>query len=192
MHDISLGETMRDYLTGEEIDKTTYEDLRQGLARLLVEERGYPRENLKARVGVAIPVDGKEYCRIVDLAAYGDDGSVLLVLVFCSGVVKTYVRESLAAARLFPGGPAPLVVVTDSKDALLVAVATGEHIKEGMGALPLWDELAGLAREHPAPAMSGDRMEKERRILYAYSESLYGCCGAATCAVESRGGRFKE
>ena len=40
MHEVSLGQSIQDYLTGENLDMTTYEDLRQGLARLLVEEKG--------------------------------------------------------------------------------------------------------------------------------------------------------
>lgn len=50
MHETSLGSVLRDYLTGESIDETTYEEFRQALARLLVEEKGYPRERLRPKV----------------------------------------------------------------------------------------------------------------------------------------------
>ena len=56
MHEVSLGATLRDYLTGQDVDHTTYEDLRQALARLLVEELGHPRELVEPRVRVRFDV----------------------------------------------------------------------------------------------------------------------------------------
>ncbi len=190
MHDVSLGQTIRDYLTGEEIDQTTYEDLRQAMARLLVEEKGYPREQLRPREAVCFPVDGKNYTRLVDLAAYDASGKPLLLLLFCPGVVSTYQREALAAARLFPDGPAPLMVVTDSKEAMLLDVASGECLGEGLQAIPTWEQLPEKAASVAEMDFSDARKDAERRILYAYSESLYDCCGGAACAVAAKGGRW--
>lgn len=192
MHDISLERTIIDYLTGESIEDTTYEDLRQSLARMLVEERGYPKDRLRPRVAVTVPIDGRLYSRIVDLAAYGEDNAPLLVLIFCSGAVNTYCRECLAAARLFPQGPAPFVCVTDSKNALLIETDQGEIIHEGMGAIPIYQELVRLAGERPIKELTPEQAAMEARILYAYSESLLGCCGHATCAAEAKGGRFSQ
>ncbi len=190
MHDVSLGQTIRDYLTGEELDQTTYEDLRQAMAQLLVEEKGYPREQLRPRISVCFPIDGKTYSRIVDLAAFDASGKPLLLLLFCPGVVSTYQREALAAARLFPESPAPLIVVTDSKDAMLLAVSTGNCMGEGMQAIPTWEQLPAKAAEAGDPVLPPAREEAERRILYAYSESLYDCCGGAACAIAAKGGRW--
>lgn len=190
MHDVSLGQSIRDYLTGEDIEQTTYEDLRQAMARLLVEEKGYPREQLRPRVAVCFPIDGKNYTRIVDLAAFDASGSPLLLLLFCPGVVSTYQREALAAARLFPEGPAPLIVVTDSKDAMLLDVASGNCLGQGMQAIPAWERLQEKAAEAGRMELAPARLEAERRILYAYSESLYDCCDGAACAVAAKGGRW--
>ena len=64
MHEESLGNVIRDYLTGEELVETSYEEFRQALARLLVEEKGYPKARLSPKVGVCFPVDGKDYTRM--------------------------------------------------------------------------------------------------------------------------------
>ncbi|MGE4299012.1 MAG: type I restriction enzyme HsdR N-terminal domain-containing protein [Desulfovibrionaceae bacterium] len=191
MHDISLGVTLRDYLTGEEVEATTYEDLRQALARLLVEERGYPRASIVPRAPVRFPVEGREYTRLVDFAVL-DEGTPLLVVLFCSGECTTYEREIVAAARLFPGGPARLAVVTDTRDAVLLAVANGERLARGMRAIPDWTALTGLAARHAPAPLDEAHLERERRILFMYSESLYDCCSRATCAIESRGGRWEK
>lgn len=192
MHDVSLGIIIRDYLTGEEIENTTFEDLRQALAKLLVEELGYPRQRLKARVPVTIPVKGEDYTRLADLVAYGDGGEPLLLIMFCAGDVTTYERESLAAARLFAGGPVPLVAVTDTKDAVLLATKGGDRLGQGMRAIPAWKDLTALAAAHPMGPLSEEHAERECRILYAYTETLYKCCSFAACAVEAKGGGFAK
>lgn len=175
MHEVSLGYTLRDYLTGEQLEATTFEDLRQALARMLVEERGYPASSLRPRVQVAYDIDGEQECRTVDLVAY-DGKKPLLLIVFCSGQVGSYERESVAAARLLEGGPAPLVAVTDTRDAELVATASGTVLAQGMQALPGFDELAALAASHPAPHLSEDARMREARILHAYTGFLKTCC----------------
>ncbi len=193
MHDISLGHVINDYLTGEAVEATTYEDLRQALARVLVEEKGYPRESLTPRVPVRARVEGRHYTRVVDLLARDAEGAPLLMALFAPGEVTTYEREALAAARLLEPTPAPLVVVTDSKEATLLAVgggACGERLARGANALPAWAHAVDLAASHPPPVLDERRRILESRILFAYSESLYDCCGGAACAAEGRGSRF--
>jgi hypothetical protein len=175
MHEESYGTIIRDYLTGEELEETSYEEFRQALARLLVEERGYPRESLVPKRGLTFPVDGRDYTRMIDLTALAPDGRPLMLVFFCSGEPGTYVREALAAARLHEP-PAPLILATDTRTAVLASAATSGVLGEGMRAIPRYDELAGLAASHPAAPVASDRAERERRILYAYSEMLSSCC----------------
>jgi len=187
MHEVSLGGALRDYLTGEQVEATTYEDVRQALAKLLVEEKRFPKTALKAKIGIRFPIDGTDFTRMIDLAAYAEGSSPLLLVIFCSGEPGSYRRESLAAARLHPVSPAPLVLVTDTKEAYLYATATGEELGHGMRAVPAWDELLALAAAHPAPAPGPDQIDKERRILYAYSELLEGCGCPHACRPKAKG-----
>ncbi len=192
MHDISLGNSIRDYLTGEDVEETTYEDLRQGLARMLVEELGYPKERITPRLRVVFPINGQDYCRLMDFGVYSDAGKLLLVILFTPGDVVSYERECLCAARLAPGGPAPLAAITDTQEAVLLSTASNERLERGARAIPHWDQLLELAEAHPPPDVLQERREKEARILYTYSEYLYGCCSAAECTVEGKGGRWAE
>jgi len=177
MHEVSLGQTISDFLTGESLEMTTYEDLRQALARLLVEEKGYPRKNLHPKVLIAYEIDGKPFSRSVDLLARDDQGNPLLALLFCSGTPETYTREAVYAGRLLPDGPAPLVVVTDSKDARLLRTWDGKEVASGFASIPDWDQLQNLLIDHPAPTLDPDRVIREQRIFYMYSSFLEGCCG---------------
>ncbi len=185
MHEESLGSVIRDYLTGEELPETSYEEFRQALARMLVEERGYPRESLEPKVGVCFPVDGASYTRMVDLLARGEEGQPLLLILFCSGEPGSDLREGLAAARLHQP-PAPLVLATDTRTAVLAAADSGEVLGQGMAAVPRYEDLAALAAAHPAPTLAEDRLERERRILFAYSERLSGGCCKGACRPTAR------
>ncbi|MEL7639557.1 MAG: type I restriction enzyme HsdR N-terminal domain-containing protein [Solidesulfovibrio sp.] len=188
MHEESLGNVIRDYLTGEDIAETSYEEFRQALARLLVEEKGYPRERLTPKVGVCFPVDGAQYTRMIDLAAWDAQGRPLLFVIFCSGEPGSYVREALAAARVYraegrPGG-VPLVLVTDTRDAVLLEAATGRELGRGMRAVPTWQGAMDLGA--PAPDLPEEALARERRILFAYSEFLSGGCCQGACRPRAR------
>lgn len=181
MHEVSLGNTLRDYLTGEEIEETTYEEFRQALARVFVEERGYPRERLRAKVPFSYEVDGESFSRNLDLVAYDDAGRPLLVVVFCSGCVGSFVRETAVAARLIEHGPAALALATDSRDAALIDPASGDVLEEGMRAVPHWDELQRTAEKADRTPLSPDQRSKLERIFHAYNGFLLDSCCSSEC-----------
>ncbi|KUG28498.1 hypothetical protein ASZ90_001617 [hydrocarbon metagenome] len=182
MHEESLNRVIRDYLTGEDVEETSYEEFRQALARLLVEERGYPKDRMCAKVGVCFPVEGQDYTRMVDLVVADAGGAPLLVVIFCSGEPGSYIRETLAASRLYGDAPVPLALITDTKEALFLRVADGHILaRGGMRTIPHYDELVALAAASPAPPLAEDAKDRERRILFAYSEFLSGGCCAGAC-----------
>ncbi|EHJ48249.1 hypothetical protein DFW101_2244 [Solidesulfovibrio carbinoliphilus subsp. oakridgensis] len=184
MHEESLGTVIRDFLTGEEVPETSYEEFRQALARLLVEEKGYPKDRLRPKVGVCFPVDGEAYTRMVDLLALDAAGRPLLFAIFCSGEPGSYVREALAAGRIYQDGPVPLVLVTDTREAVLLETATGRELGRGLRAIPTWRQAMDL--QAPLPQLSDEALRLERRILFAYSEFLAnGCCQGA-CRPKAR------
>jgi hypothetical protein len=182
MHEVSLNRVITDYLTGQEITETTYEDLRQALAKLLVEDRKYPRENIRSKYILEYAINGELHSVTLDLAIFSPEGDPLLALVFCPGEVGTFVRESVAAARIHLSSPFPLVIVTDSMDLQLVETRTAEVIGTGFNAVPRWDDLPALAQSHPCPMPGEDRLDKERRILAAY-DGLGGPCCGGECSI---------
>ena len=176
MHEVFLGQLLRDYLTGEAIENTTYEDLRQSLARIFVEELGYSKAQLVPKVPVRFSRDGDMFERQADIVIYNDRGAPLLAVLFCAGQVNTFKREGLALARLLPNGPAPFLVITDTKTAILYNVASGDSMDEGMQALPPADRLTAMLQNTPHIHLSDKNIEMEKRILYAYSQFQKTCC----------------
>ena len=182
MHEVSLGGTIADYLTGEARERTTYEDLRQALARFLVEERGFEPSLLRPRYAVTYEVSGEQHERQADIAAFCSSGSLCLFVVFCPGQVHTYAREITSLARLALPRPCPLAVVTDMRAAELFSVRDGTILAEGLAALPLREAVETLAAAHEHPLLSDEQRNKESRILHAYTGFLKTCCGE-TCSI---------
>ena len=185
MHEVSLGGVLSDYLTGETRARTTYEDLRQALARFLVEEHGYTRKQLLPRFAVEYSVGGEKHVREADIAVFSRSGDLLLLLMFCPGQVHTFQREAAALARLALPAPSPLAMVTDMREAELFSSWSCESLGTGLEALPCLGALEALARAHPCPPLTEDGRDKESRILHAYTGFLKNCCGECCALPES-------
>ncbi|MFP4071228.1 MAG: type I restriction endonuclease subunit R [Desulfovibrionales bacterium] len=175
MHEVSLGKTIQDYLTGEMMEETTYEELRQGIARVLVEEKGFAREDVRPRLELHLQIDDNPVVGRLDFGVF-EGKKPLLLLLFCPGEVGTFLREGLAAARLLDP-PFPLVAVTDTREAILAASADGQVLAQGYQALPSKEHAQELAREHGPPALSNEQRAKEARLFYAYT-GYHSCCTA--------------
>ncbi len=183
MHEISLGYTIKDYLTGEDIEATTYEDLRQAIVKMLVERKGYPKDKLKTKVEIKLDIDGKTYVRKVDIVAYDSNNKPLVIIIFCAGEVETYTSECISAGRLLPEGPAKLGVVTDTKRAILVRIADKEILQQkDYYAIPDWETLLKLCEETPTFEITPKKRKLEERKLYAFSE-LSCVCRDDTCII---------
>lgn len=111
MRETSLNNSLRDYRTEQHHKATTYDDLRQALARLMVEERGYPRSQLLSQVPIEITTIEGTFCRSIDIVAYDAQKNPLLMVLFCLGHVNTFVRESIVAARIAMHTPFPWLLL---------------------------------------------------------------------------------
>ena len=183
MHETSLGNTIRDYLSGEDIEETTYEEFRQALVRMLVEERGYPRERMRAKVDLCITIAGEEECRPVDFVLDGPDGRPLMLIFFCAGEVGSFEREVRLAARIFPDGPVPFALVTDTNTASLMCSGGDDCVARGIQAVPYYDDLVEMAAKVDRTPLSPERRAKEERIFHTYSGFVIGTCCTESCSL---------
>jgi len=194
MHEVSLGGMLTDYLSGQPIEETTYEEFRQALARFLVEDKGFPRQSLKAKVPLIFQIDGADTGRVIDLVAYDENGRPLMLVIFCAGDVGSFERETVSCARLFPGGPVPVAIATDSIGASVLDTATGDPLSHAAGgatgvrAIPTWDELRALDAMFTRVPLTEERRRKEERILHAYNGFLYGTCCSESCRIPPKRG----
>jgi hypothetical protein len=178
MHEVSLQQTINDYLTGEEIELTTYEDIRQALAKILVQEKGYPRENIFPKVELKLDIaePGKKTFTITLDFIVKDQEKPVMLLAFCAGEVSSYVRQYISVARLFEP-PIPLVLVTDTNDARLVRTSDKKVLAQGFHSIPTWSELRKLCSNLPEiPPLAQEKKQKETRLAYAFFSLTEGNC----------------
>ena len=159
-------ETLIDYITGKEIPNVGPEESRQTFERLLVEKKGYDRQEIRVNEPICVTFKGEEYHSTLDLAVYCNDKPLMAVRCI-AGSLGSYEREILAGARLVYDVQIPLSVATNGIDALVRDAVTGEEKGQGLDAVPSKKEALGMDLERPA--FPPEKKEREMIIFRSYN-----------------------
>lgn len=169
--------TLCDYITGEELTDTDDERLRQGLAKMMVEERGYAKEELEPRCAIETLFSTQFVRSVIELAvSIKESGKIFLIIRYGPGSLVSRERSAIAAARVLNDEyQIPYAVVTNGRDAELLDTGTGAVLATGMEAIPHRKRALELLAEceFRIPA-EGKRREAELRILNAFDVQI--CC----------------
>ena len=183
-HHLVLGET-RDFVTGETLVDTHDERYRQKIARLLVEEKGFSREDLTPRVPIDIHVDGKQARVRLDLIVTLDK-RIALLIKYAPGSLTTRHQVALAASRLLAPYQVPFSVVTNGEEADIINNDTGVVVGRGLDSLFSRRSLETQLRFCGDVAVSKRFHEMAARILYAYEVDGRCPCDDTVCEFEHR------
>jgi hypothetical protein len=171
-----------DYVTGEALPDTDDERYRQKLARFLVEEKGYARDDLEMRHKIETLFAGQFVVSKIDVVICLE-GKRVMLLRYGPGSLVTRERPAIAAARvLFEEQLVPLAVVTNGEDAEVVDVRTKEVFARGLEGIP--DRAAAVAMMKEldfSPLLDASKREGELRILNAFDIEI--CCAGQPCAL---------
>lgn len=172
-----------DFLTGEALVDTDDERYRQRLARLLVEEKGFAKNEIEPRRLIETLFAGRFVSSKIDFVVK-IAGKRLLLLRYGPGSLVTRERPALAAARVLdPKQVIPLAVVSNGEDAEVLDTRSGKVISQGLAAIPHRRALVvELGRLDFTPLAEG-RREPELRILNAFDVEV--CCAGSPCALPS-------
>lgn len=180
-HHLILGETV-DYITGETIVDTHDERARQKIARFLIEEKGYSKDDIEVRRGIPLNVDGNMATSKVDLVIRLAD-KAFAIIIFGPGSLVTRERSTLAAARLLEDYEVPFAVVTNGEDAEVMETKSGRVIAEGLQAIPSKEQAQERIGALTFERVSKERVEKEKRILYVFDVLAERECDEFTCTL---------
>jgi hypothetical protein len=173
-----------DFITGREITDTDDERYRQKIARFLVEERGYPREDIEVKRRIELDIEGKKVLSMVDFVVRVKGRSVMIVR-YGPGSLVTRERPALASARVLEPYQVPVTVVTNGEDAEVIDTATGEVMATGIPSIPSQDALIERLGVMEFAPLSPARREAEKRILSAYDWLEHSLeCDDDWCATE--------
>ncbi len=165
---------LTDYLTGKTLPDTDDERIRQSLARLLVEERGFCRSELLSDQKIITSFAGQQVISDIDIVVRLQE-EPLLLLRCAPGSLVSRERPAIAAARIYhPDYQLPLAVVYNGRDAELLDCYSGKVIATGISSIPRREELQQYLTAARLPPQENGAREREERILNAFDKKV--CC----------------
>ena len=169
-----------DYLTGAELPDTDDERIRQGLARLLVEQLGYGKEELEPRLTIRTCFNTIRAQTLIELTAR-IHGRRLFVLRYGPGSLVTREKAAIAAARILdPAYRIPLAIVTNGRDAELIETARGKVLANGMNCIPDRQRAGILLHQYAfEPFADPGQRDQALRILNVFDQDV--CCAGKSC-----------
>jgi len=160
-------DTITDYVTGREVPHIGAEANRQAFERILVELKGFSKEDIEVDVPLNLVVAGKPYSSRVDLVVSAG-GRRMMAVKCAAGSLGSREREILAAARLLEDCQIPVSIVTDGRDAAVLDTVTGENTGEGVDAGPPKAALLKASKEVERVPFPENRREREKLIFRTY------------------------
>lgn len=183
-HHLVLGE-ISDYLTGEILADTHDERYRQGIARLLIEEKGYGREELIPRVPIDIRAGGKAARVRLDLIVCIDE-QISMLIKYAPGSLTTRHQVALAASRLLAPSQVPVSVVTNGREADIIDNLTTDVVAKGLEGIFSRTALLHYLRGRETILVTDHHRDLAARILYAYEVDGRCPCDDTVCEYEQR------
>jgi len=181
-HHLILGD-LTDFLTGETLQDTHDEQQKQKLARLLVEQKGYSKEEISPRCDLFIRTSEHKALVKVDFKITLDD-RVGMIIKYGPGSLVTRQRLALAASRLLTSHMVPIVVVSNGEDADIMDGVSGKVIASGLDSVPSKTELAAHAEGFSFDPISEKRAKMESLIVYAFEIDGSCPCDDTVCRLE--------
>lgn len=174
--------TLIDYLTGETLVHTDDERIRQAISIMMIEDKGYLKEDLEPRLKIETLFSGQFVVSRIELVVRLN-GRRLLLLRYGPGSLVTRERPAIAAARVLdPDNQIPYAVVTNGIDAELIDTVSGKVLGQGLAAIPTRDNALNLlATTGFSPYNDPKKRERELRILNFYDVEI--CCAGGPCAL---------
>jgi hypothetical protein len=180
-HHLVLGELI-DFVTGEKIPDTHDERYRQQLARLLVEHKGYLKNQIRPRFELRAVAENEQAILKIDFVVNLSE-RICMIIKYGPGSLVTRHRPALAASRLVAGYQIPIVVVTNGKDADILEGATGKIISSGLESIPSRATLVQRVEKTDFDQISAKQTEMESRILYAFEVDGSCPCDDTICRL---------
>ncbi|MBW2367339.1 MAG: type I restriction enzyme HsdR N-terminal domain-containing protein [Deltaproteobacteria bacterium] len=160
-------ETIIDFVTGASMPLVGAEANRQATEKILVNEKGYSKENIAVDVDLELTIAGQPYQAQIDLVV-SVAGKRVMVVKCVAGSLGSREREVVAAARLLDAYQIPFAVATDGKSAVTLDTVSGRKMGEGIQSIPsrqvILDRFDSISWS-PYPEQ---RLEREKLIFRTY------------------------
>jgi hypothetical protein len=148
-------------------DCSDEEGIKQKILSLLIEQKGYSRDDIIVDKEFDIIIDNEIRKSSVDLLITLQ--KVTFMIIRCArGSLVTREREILSCARILDSYLIPFSVVTNGEDAQIIDSASGEIIGHGLDSIPAKPDALEILEKIELHKLALDRIEKEKRIFLAF------------------------
>ncbi len=182
-HHLVLGE-IKDFISGEKRIDTLDERYRQKLAKHLVHNLGYAKNQILQNQAIPIRTDKRLARILIDFLIMEHDRACMMVK-FAPGSLVTRRLSNLALSRIIHPYQIPFVVTTNGEDAEIINGLTGKVLGQGLDAIPLKESILKMDMAEHFSSISGTLFEKASRIAYAYEVDGACPCDTDICLLES-------
>ena len=173
---------LTDFISGKTLIDTLDERARQKIARFLVEQKGYSKEDIEPRRMISLTLDeDRGEVKVDFIIRLGK--KAFAVIMFGPGSVVTRERSTLAVARLVESYVVPYAVVTNGKEAEILESTSGTVISQGLDSIPTRPEAMKTMETLAFETIPKERREKEKRILFAFEVLAERECDEYTCSL---------
>lgn len=181
-HHLILGELV-DFITGNTIRDTHDERYRQKLARILVNQKGFSKEEIKPRRELHVSAGEKRGIIKVDFEI-NVSGQIGMIIKYGPGSLVTRHRPALAISRLVAPYQVPMAVVTNGKEADILEGKTGKIVAQGLQSIPSKKDLIEVLAAMNLIRISAEQAKIESRIVYAYEVDGSCPCDDTVCKLD--------
>ena len=156
-----------DYITGQAFLDTDDERIRQKIERLLIEEKGYSKQDIEVDREFEIVIGKEIHKSKVDLIVNVEEKR-FMIMRCARGSLVSREREVISCARILDVYQIPFAVVTNGEDAEILDTISGEVIGNGLGAIPSKANALEAIKQIEFKKLLEKRIEKEKRIFLAF------------------------
>ncbi|RLB81121.1 MAG: hypothetical protein DRH24_09565 [Deltaproteobacteria bacterium] len=123
-----------DFITGKIIVDTHNERVRQIIAKILINEKGFLKNDIELKRKIEINIEGNKGIVNVDFIVRVN-GKVFMVIIFGPGSLVSRERSTLAAARLVESYEVSYCVITNENNAEVMETRSGKVVDKGINAI---------------------------------------------------------
>ncbi len=156
-----------DFITGQAFLDTDNERIRQKIERLLIEEKGYSKQDIEVDIEFEIVIGDEKNKSKVDLIV-NIEGKRFMIMRCARGSLVSREREVISCARILDVYQIPFAVVTNGEDAEVLDTISGEVIGNGLGAISSKANALEAIKQIEFKKLLEKRIEKEKRIFLAF------------------------
>ena len=161
-------EYINDCITGKEVPLTGSEENRQAVEKVLVQEKGFLKEDIEVDSALDFEVGGEVFKAKIDILIK-IKGLYAAAFKTPAGSISSWEKEIIAGARIFsPSYQIPFSIVSDGKNAEIFNTVTGKRINTGIENIPSKKDLQAFLEEYNSVEFPSERLERQKMIFKTY------------------------